>query len=191
MWEKLMGYIPKMTRVHKEPEIKISNPDKHEEIVMHLPVLMIRKSSRKLQQYCDCFVNSKDAVRELITLKYDISKCRAEVIAMLFSMAKDPKRFEIKESLTSSTHIVDTVTKVRFNYYNFNSDFGQENRIRNPSVYINGEKFLNPNETLMMARVFQSLKIMKKNEYELQEELKSLEEQNRVFQIYTNEKLQG
>jgi DNA primase large subunit len=187
MWEMLMGYLPKMTRVHKEPQKVIRNVEQHKEINIHLPVLMIRKSSRKLQQYCDCFVNSSVGVRELITLKYEISKCRAEVISILFAMAKDPERFEIGESLTSSTKIVDKETGVAFNYYNFVSgwrDDGQ--RIRNPSVYINGEQFLNADETMMMARVFESLKTMQKNEYKLQEELKTLEEQTRVFEIYKN-----
>jgi len=182
-----MGYIPKMTRVHKEPEIKIRNPEKHKEINIHLPVLMIRKSSRKLQQYCDCFVNSSVSVRELITLKYEISKCRAEVISILFAMAKDPERFVISESLTASTKILDSETGVKFRYYNFVSGWSEnEPRIRNPSVYINDEQFLNADETMMMARVFESLKTMQKNEYKLQEELKTLEEQTRVFEIYKN-----
>ena len=182
-----MGYIPKMTRVHKEPEIKIRNPEKYKEINIHLPVLMIRKSSRKLQQYCDCFVNSSVSVRELITLKYEISKCRAEVISILFAMAKDPERFVISESLTASTKILDSETGVKFRYYNFVSGWSEnEPRIRNPSVYINDEQFLNADETMMMARVFESLKTMQKNEYKLQEELKTLEEQTRVFEIYKN-----
>lgn len=182
-----MGYLPKMTRVHKETQNVICNVEQYNEINVHLPVLMIRKSSRKLQQYCDCFGNPVIGVRELINLKYEISKCRAEVISILFAMAKDPERFEIGESLTSSTKIVDKETGVAFNYYNFVSgwrDDGQ--RIRNPSVYINGEQFLNADETMMMARVFESLKTMQKNEYKLQEELKTLEEQTRVFEIYKN-----
>lgn len=193
MWEKLMGYVPKMPRVHKKPDALIINAQQHEDIFMHLPVLVIRKSSRKLQQYCDCFSKHSDGVRELITLKYEISKCRAEVIAILFAMAKDPKRFEIEDNSMSSTRFVDKETKVTFKYYNFVSGYRTEdkNKIRNPSVYINGEKFLNDEETMMMARVFESLKIMQKNEYKLQEELKTLEEQTRVFEIYSNQKLQS
>lgn len=182
-----MGYLPKMTCVHKKSQTVIGNVELHKEIIVHLPVLMIRKSSRKLKQYCDCFVKTSVGVRELIELKYEISKCREEVISILFAMAKDPKRFEIIESLPTSTSIVDKETGVRFKYYNFIiGRLDGEQRIRNPSVFINGEQFLNEDETMMMARVFESLKSMKKNEYKLQEELKTLEEQTRVFEIYKN-----
>ncbi len=168
---------------------ELLEPQMHQEIAVHLPVLVIRKSALKLRQYIKCFKNPSTAIKEIIDLKYSVSQCRSEVISILLALAREPDRFKIDENLYISTRFIDTKTGVRFSYHNFCQSWGERNTIRNPAISINNEKFLNDHETMMMARVFESLIKMSENEYELKNELKTLEEQKRVFATYSDEKL--
>lgn len=170
-------------KTKNEDADEIIDTEGFDEIYPHLPVIMIRKSTRKLKQFIDCFSKSSVGIKIITDLMYNISKCRSEVISILVEMAKDPRRFNIESASLNFNNFVDTSNGTKFKYYNFkNYDSGVY--IRNPSITINGESFLDKNETMMMAMVFESIIRMNNTEYKLQEELKTLEEKTRVFELY-------
>ncbi|AQW88669.1 hypothetical protein FDH34_gp144 [Serratia phage BF] len=156
------------------------------EIHQHLHILVLRKSAGKLIEYIMQFRNKKQATNAIIQTKYELSKCRPEVLAMMLSMAKDPRRFKFADTTCDSRMVLnDTVHGTYFQIYNFSSN---PNRYL-PKVYINSKEFLNDNEEMVLFKIVKSMNMMRNNEYKLQEELKTLEEQENVFQIYQNEKL--
>lgn len=161
----------------KKPEI--------DEIEKHLHILVLRKSAWKLLQYVSLFKRKKLATSAIIDVKYELSKCRPEVLNILIAMANDPERFEF--DVTSDRHrkiLVDSKNRTRFQIFNFSSS---ADRVI-PSIYVNAEKFLSDDENMVLFKIVESLYSMKKNQYKLQAELKTREEQHNVFQIYQNEK---
>ncbi len=183
-----MVYQPKPTKNNKEVNmIFVSEQSKEmaREIGYHKHILLLRKSAGKLRQYMDCFVTTQYPAARLIEIKYHFSKCRSEVLAIMEAMAKDPKRFNFQSSDTNRKVFTDTVHGTIFQYYDFSSD---RNKIV-PKLYINGREFLTKIELECIASVINSMDSMRENEYKLQEELKALEEQENVFQIYQSEKL--
>lgn len=188
-----MGYQP-MPRNPPPPGKKKSELDVKEifDIHRHLHLLVLRKSAGKLLEYTRYFNKRKDASRHIINTKYELSKCRPEVLAILLAMARDPKRFEFRSTTEDSRMVLDdsAYEQMYFQIYNFRSGYGHDPDRNEPSVkiYINGEEFLTDHEELMMFRVVRSLDHMRKNEYKLQQELEKLEVQNHVFEIYQSEK---
>lgn len=186
-----MGYQPKMPRNPAPPAKKDPSLDIKEifEIHQHLHILVLRKSAAKLLEYTNHFKKSKDGVRHIINTKYELSKCRPEVLAILIAMARDPKRFEFRSTTVDERMVFDDMAyeKMYFQVYNFRSGANPNDR---PliKIYINGENFLTEHESLMMFKIVCSLNTMRKNQYNLQQELEKLEVQKNVFQIYQNEK---
>lgn len=190
-----MGYQP-MPRNNPPPGKQQSELNANEifEIHQHLPLLVLRKSAGKLLEYTRYFNKRKDAARNIINTKYQLSMCRPEVLAILTAMARDPKRFEFRATTEDSRMVFDDTAyeEMYFQIYNFRSGY-EYNRYHDnpaPKVYINGEEFLSKHEELMMFKVVQSLNHMRKNEYKLQRELEKLEVQTNVFEIYQTEKNQ-
>ncbi|AFC21596.1 hypothetical protein GAP32_146 [Cronobacter phage vB_CsaM_GAP32] len=183
-----MGFQPKPNKNDKNTVNMLYVSDAAEEqareIGCHKHILLLRKSAGKLRQYVDCFVNTKFPTQRLIEIKYEFSKCRPEVLAMMESMAKDPRRFNFESLDTHRKVFVDTLHGTRFQYY----DFSSNPNIVIPTLYINGREFLSKIELQCISSVINSLSVMHENEYKLQEELKALEEQENVFKIYHNEK---
>lgn len=183
-----MGYQPKPKKKVKEVNMVFVSEQAKEmakEIGYHKHILLLRKSAGKLRQFMDCFVTTQYPAGRLIEIKYHFSQCRPEVLAIMEAMAKDPKRFEFESSDTNRKVFVDTVHGTRFQYYDFSSN---RSRVL-PKLYINGREFLTKIELDCIASVINSMDVMRQNEYKLQEELKALEEQENVFQIYQSEKL--
>lgn len=164
------------------------------ELYQHLIVLILRKSTKKLNEYISMFDNKSDAIKTIIELKYQLAKCRPELINILVIMSKNPKRFQFDNDIIAKLRLIDTENNTEFVIYNFSSRniYGLTSKsIINPNIhtYINGQQFLSKHEELLFYNVVHSLKIMSLNEYKLQEELKMLEEQKNVFETYKNEKL--
>lgn len=162
------------------------------DIHKHLHILVLRKSASKLLEYKSLFNKKKDAVRHIISTKYELSKCRPEVLAILFAMARDPKRFVFHELSDDSYMMFDdsAYEKMHFQIQNFRSGNPDKDTPLALKIYINSERFLTEHEELMMFRVVRSLNFMRENEYKLQQELEKLEVQNSVFEIYQTEKKQ-
>ncbi|SOK58417.1 hypothetical protein [Yersinia phage fHe-Yen9-04] len=180
-----MGYTPKSQSTKKDNE-NIINLATMQDIHQHLYILVLRKSAGKLIEYIMQFKNRKEATNAIISVKYELSKCRPEVLNILLAMAKDPKRFEFSTLSTNDRmFFVDNVNGTNFRIYDFSSN---PKKII-PNVTINNDDFLTSNEELVMYKIAKSMIIMRNNQYKLQEELRKLEEQNNVFKIYQNEKL--
>ncbi|UYE98571.1 hypothetical protein XbC2_142 [Xanthomonas phage XbC2] len=183
-----------MPRNSPPPGKKKSELDVKEifDIHRHLHLLVLRKSAGKLLEYTRYFNKRKDASKHIINIKYELSKCRPEVLAILFAMARDPKRFVFRDTTEDSRMVLDDTAyeKMYFQIYNFRSGYDHNPDKDNPlpKIYINGEEFLTDHEELMMFRVVRSLDHMRQNEYKLQQELEKLEVQNHVFEIYQSEK---
>jgi hypothetical protein len=159
-----------------------SNVKKIFDITQHLHILILRKSAGKLLEFVNAHSSRKYGSNKIINIKYELSKCRPEVLNIFLAMAKDPKRFEIEMTYTEKRiAFKDTVNSTRFRAHCWGKNLYQ--------VTINGENFLTNNEMEIMWKIASSLDIMRKNEYKLEKELKSLEKQNNVFEIYKNEKL--
>lgn len=190
-----MGYQP-MPRNQPPPGKKKSELDVKEifDIHRHLHLLVLRKSAGKLLEYTRYFNKRKDASRHIINTKYQLSKCRPEVLAILTAMARNPKRFEFRDTTEDSRMVLDDTAyeQMYFQIYNFRSGYNHDPDKDSPlpKIYINGEEFLTDHEELMMFRVVRSLDHMRQNEYKLQQELEKLEVQNSVFEIYQAEKNQ-
>ena len=182
-----MGYQPTMPKRKDVPAIRMKDEETAFEIHQHLYILILRKSAGKLLQYLNCFEKPQYGSENIIEIKYNFSKCRPEVLAMMEAMARDPKRFRFDSSDNLRKVLYDDVHGTHFQYYNFSSN---PNRV-NPKLYINGHEFLNQNELQCISSVILSLDTMCKNEYKFQEDLKRLEEQNNVFAIYKNEKFEN
>lgn len=184
-----MGFQPKpMKKDKNDVDVVFKSKDAIkvvEEISPHLHILLLRKSAGKLRQLMDCIVTTKYPAERLIEIKYHFSKCRPEVLAIMEAMAKDPRRFEFESSDTNRKVFVDTIHGTLFQFYDFSS---KRSKVL-PKLYINGREFLTKIELDCIASVINSMDVMRKNEYQLQEELKALEEQENVFQIYQSEKL--
>jgi hypothetical protein len=158
------------------------------EIEQHIHILVLRKSVAKLREYLDAFGNRrKQGINRILETKYEFSKCRPEVLAIILAMAKDPKRFKFRDTSDDIRMVLDDTAYERmyFQIYNFSSN---PNRI-NPKVYINSKEFLTDHEEIVLFKVVRSMDMMRKNEYRLQEELQALEEQKNVFETYQSEKL--
>lgn len=159
------------------------------EIEQHIHILVLRKSVAKLREYVNAYgtKNSNAGVKKILDTKYEISKCRSEVISILSAMAKNPKRFKFRDTIFDERMAIDDTQyeNMNFQIYNFSSN---PNRLR-PRVYINSKNFLTDHEELIFYKVVNSLRIMCKNEYRLQQELQTLEEQQNVFETYQSEKL--
>ncbi|EBS4516744.1 hypothetical protein DQT32_04950 [Salmonella enterica subsp. enterica serovar Braenderup] len=154
----------------------------------HLHILVLRKSAAKLTEYINLHGKKrKIAIRKIIDIKYELSKCRPEVIAILCAMASNPKRFKFRDTFDDKRMALDDTAYERmyFQIYNFSS-----NPLKiNPKVYINSKEFLEDHEEEILFKVVRSLDNMRQNEYRLQEELQALEEQKNVFETYQSEKL--
>lgn len=177
-----MGYSPKKpknSKKAKEVNMRFHDLETAKLLSPHTHILLLRKSAAKLKQFMDCFITTQYPASKLIEIKYHFSKCRPEVLAMMESMAKDPKRFEFSSLDDNRKVLVDTVTDTSFQLYSFTP----------PKLYINSREFLTAIELECVSKVIESLAIMSMNEYKLQEELKTLEEQKNVFEIYKSEKL--
>lgn len=162
---------------HYIPDVNI---EEFESLELHLYTLVIRKSTFKLMQYIDAFSCKDDGRRNIIDIKYKLSQCREEVLAIMLEMTKDPERFHFDLSFDSSIlTLVDSKTYVRFTLFNYNG------RI---SISINNEKFLTDTETKVMREIILSLRNMSENQYKLQAELERLETEKNVFEIYTKAK---
>lgn len=159
------------------------------EIEQHIHILVLRKSVSKLREYVKAYGtnNSKNGVKKILDTKYEISKCRPEVINILSAMAKNPKRFKFRDTIFDERMALDDTEyeNMSFQLYNFSSN---PNIIR-PHVYINSKNFLTDHEEMVFYKVVNSMREMCRNEYRLQDELKTLEEQNNVFKTYESEKL--
>ena len=102
-------------------------------------------------------------------------------------MARNPKRFKFRDTIFDERMALDDTEyeNMSFQIYNFSSN---PNIIR-PQVYINSKNFLTDHEEMVFYKVVNSMREMCRNEYRLQDELKTLEEQNNVFKTYESEKL--
>lgn len=182
-----------MGRNAAPPKIMRSVPDTNlasiVEIEQHIHILVLRKSAAKLREYIKAYGtnNSKNGVKKILDTKYEISKCRPEVISILSAMAKNPKRFKFRDTIFEERMALDDTQyeNMSFQIYNFSSN----NSIIRPKVYINGKEFLTDHEELVLYKVVNSMRMMCRNEYRLQEELQTLEEQKNVFETYQSEKL--
>ncbi len=184
-----MGYQP-MPRNSPPPSKKKSELDVKEifDIHRHLHLLVLRKSAGKLLEYTRHFNKRQDASKHIINTKYQLSKCRPEVLAILLAMARDPKRFVFRDTTSDKRMVLDdsAYEKMYFQIYDFSSSYDSVQPVL--KIYINGEVFLTDHEQLMMYKVIRSLDHMRNNEYILQQELEKLEVQNNVFEIYQAEK---
>jgi hypothetical protein len=96
-----MGYQPMpVPRMRPVPAKKNQELNVQEifEIHRHLHLLILRKSAGKLLEYVKHFDKRKDATRHIINTKYQLNKCRPEVLAILIAMARDPKRFVFRDT---------------------------------------------------------------------------------------------
>lgn len=172
-------------RRNKRVKKRYTNVSKEcSDILIHLPMLVLRKSVGQLMELQSLCPTKNMLSTEIINVKYEISKCRMEVVNIISAMANDYTRFEIDSMYPLIYRVHDTKTKTHFTMHNWSSSY--ETIL--PEISINGEKFLTNDETKILASVIISLHTISRNEFKIKQEQRKIGVQESVFGIYGNNK---
>lgn len=168
----------------KIPEHKEPNQYDIIEMQMHIPVFLLRGSTWSLKNFIDLYERKDNARKFIISIKYDLSKCRPEILNIFSTMASRPRTFKLELDSTGYAKyytLHDTMTNMRFRTRT--SSHGTPRLVR-----CDGVEMFDIHESEMFVLLCESLNHLQERHDEIERQKYNNTKQRKVFNIYAGNK---